>query len=72
MAKIPSEIVISESNDPRSYRQNSDKLTSTGFAPKFCIDDAIEEVILNYHSGDLIDEDHCYTVRWMKHLKLNK
>jgi len=32
---IPAEIVISESNDPRSYRLNADKLLGTGFTPRF-------------------------------------
>ena len=69
-ARIPAEIVVSESNDPRSYRQNSDKLQATGFLPKYSVDTAIEEVIGKYRSGDLVDQDKCYTVRWMKHLKL--
>ena len=68
--RIPAEIVVSESNDPRSYRQNSDKLQATGFLPKYSVATAIEEVIGKYHSGDLVDQDQCYTVRWMKHLKL--
>lgn len=69
--KIPAEIVVTESNDPRSYRQNSDKLLATGFTPKFTIADAIEEIAEKYQSGELQDNDQCYTVRWMKHLKLN-
>ena len=72
IARIPAEIVVSESNDPRSYRQNSDKLQATGFLPKYSVDTAIEEVIEKYYSGDLVDQDQCYTVRWMKHLQLNK
>jgi nucleoside-diphosphate-sugar epimerase len=68
--KVPSEIVISESNDPRSYRQNSDKLKATGFEQKYFIKDAIDEVIEKYHSGELKDEAQCYNVKWMKHLKL--
>ena len=71
-ARIPAEIVVSESNDPRSYRQNSDKLQATGFLPKYSVATAIEEVIEKYHSGDLVDQDQCYTVRWMKHLKLEQ
>ena len=31
---IPSKIVIKKGNDPRSYRQNSDKLLATGFKKK--------------------------------------
>ena len=72
IARIPAEIVVSESNDPRSYRQNSDKLQATGFLPKYSVATAIEEIIEKYHSGDLLDQDQCYTVRWMKHLQLNK
>jgi len=69
-SKIGAEIKITESNDPRSYRQNSDKLLATGFMPKYTVEDAIEEVIKNYQSGKLTDNDRCYTVRWMTHLKL--
>jgi len=71
-SKIPAEIVVSESNDPRSYRQNSDKLLATGFKPQYGIGDAIDEVIEKYESGELIDSDECYTVRWMKHLNLQE
>ena len=68
--KLGAEISISESNDPRSYRQNSDKLLATGFTPMYSVSDAIDEVISKYQSGELIDNDQCYTVRWMKHLNL--
>ena len=70
--KVPAEIVVTESNDPRSYRQNSDKLLATGFEQKFFVADAINEVIEKYQTDQLVDEDNCYTVRWMKHLKLNE
>lgn len=69
-AKVASEIVVSESNDPRSYRQNSDKLMNTGFEKKFGVQDAIDEIIEFYQSGKLVENDQCYTVRWMKHLQL--
>lgn len=71
-AIIPSEIVVSASNDPRSYRQNSDKLLATGFEQKYGVKDAINEIIEMYNSGKLIDSDECYTVKWMKHLNLSK
>ena len=70
--KIPAKIVVTESNDPRSYRQNSDKLLATGFEQKFFVADAIDEVIKRYQEGELADEDSCYTVRWMKHLNLEQ
>jgi len=68
--RIPAEIVVSASNDPRSYRQNSDKLLATGFVQKASVADAIDDVASKFASGEIIDNDQCYTVRWMKHLKL--
>lgn len=59
------EIVITPSNDPRSYRQNSDKLLATGFRPKKRVADAIDEVLAALREGALIDRDEWYTVRWM-------
>lgn len=69
---VPSEIEVSDSNDPRSYRQNSDKLRNSGFEAKYTVADAINEVIAKYRSGELIDDDQCHTVKWMKHLKLHQ
>jgi nucleoside-diphosphate-sugar epimerase len=68
--KIPAEIVVSASNDPRSYRQNSDKLLATGFVQTTTVSDAIDDVIAKFKSGELVETDQCYTVRWMKHLNL--
>ena len=67
---INANIKITESNDPRSYRQNSEKLLNTGFKPKFSIETAIQEIILAYKNGNLSDDESCYTVKWMKKLKL--
>ncbi len=69
-SKIPCEIVITESNDPRSYRQNSDKLIQTGFQQQYGIDDAIDEIIEKVSFGSLVETDQCYNVRWMKHLNI--
>lgn len=69
-ASVPAEIAVSASNDPRSYRQNSDKLRATGFAPQFGIATAIEEISEKYRAGEVVDSDQAYTVRWMKHLQL--
>ena len=67
---IPSKIVIKENNDPRSYRQNSDKLLSTGFKPKFTVNDAIKDLKNSYESKKFTESDKCYTVKWMKELNL--
>ena len=58
-------IEITPSNDPRSYRQNSDKLLQTGFRPEKSVSHAIEEVIAAFESGHITDQDEWYTVRWM-------
>ena len=63
---IPVEIIVTESNDPRSYRINSDKLLATGFKPKKTVEHAIQEIIENYRSGVLKDEDHFYNLKWME------
>jgi nucleoside-diphosphate-sugar epimerase len=68
--RVTAEVVLTESNDPRSYRQNSDKLLATGFKPQYSVNDAIEEIIAKYESGELVENDRCYTVRWMKQLNL--
>jgi nucleoside-diphosphate-sugar epimerase len=63
---VPAEIVITASNDPRSYRVNSDKLLATGFKPKKTVEHAIQEVIEKYRSGILTDDDKYYNLRWMQ------
>jgi len=63
---VPAEIVVTESNDPRSYRLNSDKLLNTGFQPKYGVMEGIRDVIEAFQSGKLKDEDVCYNVRSMK------
>ena len=63
---IPVEIVVTESNDPRSYRINSDKLLATGFKPKKSVEHAVQEIIESYRSGLLKDEDQFYNLKWMQ------
>lgn len=68
--KIETEITVSSSNDPRSYRQNSDKLLKTGFVKKYCVEDAIKEIKSAYEKNEIIETDQCYTVKLMKSLNL--
>lgn len=63
---VPVEIVVTESNDPRSYRVNSDKLLATGFKPKKSVEHAIREIIEKYRSGVLKDEEQFYNLKWMQ------
>jgi nucleoside-diphosphate-sugar epimerase len=68
--KLGAEIIVSESNDPRSYRQNSDKLLNTGFKQEYGVDYAINEIIDACNDKKLVESDSCYTVKWMKNLNL--
>jgi len=68
--KIPAEIIVTESNDPRSYRQDSTKLLNTGFSPKYSVEDGIDDVIKSYKNRELIDSDQFYNIRSMKKLDL--
>ena len=67
---IPSEIVVQGSNDPRSYRQNSNKLLSTGFKKKYSVLDAIKELKEKYENKKLTESNSCYTIKRMKELNL--
>jgi nucleoside-diphosphate-sugar epimerase len=62
----PAKITVTQSNDPRSYRINSDKLLATGFRPKKKVDDAIREIVHKYRSGELKDEERFYNLKWMQ------
>jgi nucleoside-diphosphate-sugar epimerase len=69
---IPVEVIVTESNDPRSYRINSDKLLATGYKPKKTVEHAVQEIIESYRSGALRDEDHFYNLKWMEKTKIVK
>tara|TARA_B100001059_G_C17755011_1_gene539390 strand:+ start:107 stop:1051 length:945 start_codon:yes stop_codon:yes gene_type:complete len=68
--KTGAKIIIKDSNDPRSYRQNSDKLISTGFKFKYNVDNAIEEIIAKFKDKSLEDKEIYYNLKVMKKLKL--
>ena len=62
----PARISVSESNDPRSYRVNSDKLLATGFRPKRTVEDAIRELVHKFRAGELKDEERFHNLKWMQ------
>tara|TARA_Y100000991_G_scaffold199596_1_gene171398 strand:- start:71 stop:1018 length:948 start_codon:yes stop_codon:yes gene_type:complete len=67
VSKLPHcKIKILESNDPRSYRQCSEKLLKYGFKPEKNVDSAISEIIETYRAGNLNKNNTCFSV---KHLK---
>ena len=68
--EIPTEVLVTDTGDPRSYRQNSDKLRSTGFAPKFTVSDAIADISRSFQEGTLPDSPECFSVEWMRQLGL--
>ena len=63
---VPAEVVVTESNDPRSYRVNSDKLLATGYRPKKTVENAIQDIIEKFRSGELKDEERYYNLKWMQ------
>ena len=68
--EVPAEIVVTESVDPRSYRQNSDKLCSSGFTPAFTVSDAITDISRSFKEGTLPASPECFTVDWMRQFGL--
>jgi len=63
---VPAELVVTPSNDPRSYRVNSDRLLATGFRPQHRVEDAIKEIVGMYRQGALKEEDRWYNLKWMQ------
>lgn len=68
--KIKTKINYLNSNDPRSYKQNSDKVIRLGFQPLYKAEDAINEIIYAYKNKLIKDNISCYNVKQMKKLNL--
>jgi nucleoside-diphosphate-sugar epimerase len=66
--KVPAQTAVLPSNDPRSYRLNSDKLLATGFKPRYSVDDGMNEVVAAFRGGTLKDEERWYNIKTMKSL----
>jgi nucleoside-diphosphate-sugar epimerase len=63
---VPAEVVVTPSNDPRSYRVNSDRLLATGFRPKKTVEDAIREIAGEFRQGLLRNEPRWNNLAWMQ------
>lgn len=63
---VPTEITVTPSNDPRSYRLSSKKLLATGFVPEKSVEDAVREIVAAFRSGTIHDSDDCYNVKTMR------
>ncbi len=64
--KASAKITVLPSNDPRSYRVNSDKLLATGFRPRKTVENAIDEICKAFHEGQIKDEERFHTLQWMQ------
>ena len=62
---VGAEVEVKPSNDPRSYRVNSDKLLNIGFKPKKTVSDAIRELSGLYAQGALKNEEQSHNLKWM-------
>ena len=62
---VNADIEIKPSNDPRSYRVNSDRLLATGFRPKKTVEDAIVELVCLFRKGSLVNEPIFHNLKWM-------
>jgi nucleoside-diphosphate-sugar epimerase len=66
----PIEIVTTESNDPRSYHINSDKIRRVlGYAPKRSVEDAVRDLCKAFREGrlpDSLNDSRYFNVRTMK------
>ena len=49
--KLKCKILFKKSNDPRSYRMNSDKIKKLGFYPKFNYKDSINDLLREFEKG---------------------
>ncbi len=68
--KTGAKIKFLKSNDPRSYRQSSEKLLNLGFKTKYTVKDAINEIIKSSNNKKIKIEHHNLTVKWMKKIKV--
>lgn len=64
--KKNSKILIKKSNDPRSYRQNSDRILKEGFKPENKIEDAIKQIRLKFVEKKFFDKKSYYRVNTLK------
>jgi nucleoside-diphosphate-sugar epimerase len=71
-ARVPAEIIVSASNDPRSYRVDSAKLAATCFAPKKSVGHAIGELVEYCNSADDLERPEWLTVSTLKRLGLSE
>lgn len=65
-SKSKSKILIKPSNDPRSYRQNSDRIIKEGFISEKKIEDAILEIQKNFNNKKITQKENFYRINTLK------
>ena len=70
--KLDVPITITESNDPRSYRVNSEKILREGFKPRFNVEYAIDQIVDAYNDGRIKDDIRWRNLDWMRHNNFHK
>ncbi len=63
---IPTKILVKKSNDPRSYRLDSTKISKLGFKPKYGINNAIIELYNFFKKNKYKDNLRNYNIKTMK------
>jgi len=71
LLKLKSKIFVEPSNDPRSYRQNSDKILNKGFKPKKKIDHAIKEIEENFIKNKIKFNKKFFRINTLKIINKN-
>jgi nucleoside-diphosphate-sugar epimerase len=71
LLKFKSKIFVEPSNDPRSYRQNSDKIINKGFKPKKKIDHAIKEIEENFIKNKIKFNKKFFRINTLKIINKN-
>ncbi len=64
-----SRILIKKGNDPRSYRQNSDRIIKEGFIPEKKIEDAIIEIKEKFLQNKIKKKDSYFRINTLKMIK---
>ena len=64
-------ISIKKSNDPRSYRQNSEKLIKNGYKQKYNIEDAVIEIKKEFLKNKVLNDKKFYRINTLKIINKN-
>ena len=64
--KVKSKILVQASNDPRSYRQNSNRLLKIGFKKDRNINDAIKEIEEKFYKNKVKYNNKFFRINTLK------